>query len=356
MRTEKIIFADQLRSLAFLSVVIVHWIGVYSIHKDTVSRLTFSPVSESNFGYIYRAITLPLPEFNYGPFGVSIFFLISGFVVSFSLKNRDSKKFLTARLMRIYPTYIICLIVMLAVLYSTSYFYWNVIPSLGFGNILSNAFLINNLIGVPSIDAVNWTLAIEVKFYIICAIFRHFIITRGLTSAFLFSVLSSLLSYLAREVRFPSWLVELSHEFSFISYMFIGLCFYLALSGKASKFSAAATALICFTSFSYFIYANHPIKLFFVLFCNYSYSILLFLACYIIKNKFKKIGVISYLSKISYPFYALHSVIGYAILRILEDIGINFYISLALTFTFVLMTSSIVCLTIERRTMTMRQG
>lgn len=93
MKTTKVIFADQLRTIAFLSVVIVHWVGVYSIHKDVVSRLTSSPLSNNNFEYIYRAINLPLPNFNYGPFGVSIFFLISGFVVSFSLRSRSSISF-----------------------------------------------------------------------------------------------------------------------------------------------------------------------------------------------------------------------------------------------------------------------
>ncbi|WP_148203398.1 hypothetical protein [Sodalis glossinidius] len=49
---DKVVFADQLRVLAFLCVVIVHWIGVYAIHKDVVSDLTFSPPSEIDIEYI----------------------------------------------------------------------------------------------------------------------------------------------------------------------------------------------------------------------------------------------------------------------------------------------------------------
>ncbi|WP_158302391.1 acyltransferase family protein [Sodalis glossinidius] len=125
---------------------------------------------------IYRIITPGIPQFNYGPFGVAIFFIISGFVVSFSLKSKERVPFIKERLMRIYPTYIASVFIMIIVLYSTSIFFWSNKPSLKISEIIFNVALINNLVGIKSIDAVNWTLAIEIKLYLLYAIFRSIII------------------------------------------------------------------------------------------------------------------------------------------------------------------------------------
>ena len=43
----KIIFADQLRVLAFLSVVATHWVGVFWVHPDTISFLGKVRISRS---------------------------------------------------------------------------------------------------------------------------------------------------------------------------------------------------------------------------------------------------------------------------------------------------------------------
>ena len=47
--------------------------------------------------------------FNYGAFGVALFFLVSGFVSSFTLEKSHPPTFFVARFFRIFPTYVICL-------------------------------------------------------------------------------------------------------------------------------------------------------------------------------------------------------------------------------------------------------
>ncbi|MFS8942929.1 acyltransferase family protein, partial [Escherichia coli] len=103
----RVIFASQLRAIAFLSVVAVHWLGIYSLNPTFISSVTGAPdVSTGNSAY-YISILPPLPYFNYGPFGVSIFFIISGFVLTYSMRNKSPLGYLFARIIRIYPTYIV---------------------------------------------------------------------------------------------------------------------------------------------------------------------------------------------------------------------------------------------------------
>lgn len=68
-----VVFASQLRVLAFLSVVVSHWLGVFWGSSDFIAYYVGgSPV----VGYIdfYNWIQPPLLNFNYGSFGVALFF------------------------------------------------------------------------------------------------------------------------------------------------------------------------------------------------------------------------------------------------------------------------------------------
>ena len=49
------------------------------------------------------ALSFPL---NWGPFGVALFFVISGFVIPFSFETYGRLDFIVARFFRIYPTYL----------------------------------------------------------------------------------------------------------------------------------------------------------------------------------------------------------------------------------------------------------
>lgn len=87
---------DGLRGIAIILVVFYHY----------TSYLRDQPNS------LYRI-------FNYGYHGVELFFIISGFVIYFTLdKYRDSTRFVIARFCRLYPVYwcSICLVLVLVYL------------------------------------------------------------------------------------------------------------------------------------------------------------------------------------------------------------------------------------------------
>ncbi|BAE74039.1 hypothetical protein SG0764 [Sodalis glossinidius str. 'morsitans'] len=298
---------------------------------------------------IYRIITPGIPEFNYGPFGVAIFFIISGFVVSFSLKSKERIPFIKARLIRIYPTYIASMFIMIIVLYSTSIFFWSNKPSLTISDIISNVALINNLVGIKSIDAVNWTLAIEIKLYLLYTTFRSIIIKNASPFILGFGLCSICFSYLVSANENHSAITAFISDVIFINYINIGLCFYLAYSNIKGT---TETIFLGVFSMASFIVSHHMIyspPLHKLISFNYTYAIILFFIAYINLDHFKDIKIISYLAKISFPFYALHSVIGYITLRILEKEGVRYSSSLVITFLVIIILSHFINKIIDSR-------
>jgi peptidoglycan/LPS O-acetylase OafA/YrhL len=99
----------------------------------------------------------------YGYLGVQLFFLISGFVIVWSAAGRKPAQFLKSRFLRLYPMFWVGVtLTMLAV--------WlgNVRPELfSLRVILANLTLVPAYFDAPLVDGVYWTLAIELKFYLL---------------------------------------------------------------------------------------------------------------------------------------------------------------------------------------------
>jgi peptidoglycan/LPS O-acetylase OafA/YrhL len=86
---QRIAFANTLRGIAALTVVINHYFGVFWLSRDVIERMINAPLLP------LEAVATPevvlwistMPYFNWGAFGVALFFLISGFVIPFSLRK-----------------------------------------------------------------------------------------------------------------------------------------------------------------------------------------------------------------------------------------------------------------------------
>lgn len=115
-------------------------------------------------GFYSMDVFCPLAYF--GEWGVDIFFLISGFFILHSCRDRTCKDFVYARLKRIYPIFIIGSLFVL-----------------GLGIFMPNAEIINllyrwftsllfvaDLTDTGPLSNIYWTLFIEVRFYILAAI------------------------------------------------------------------------------------------------------------------------------------------------------------------------------------------
>jgi peptidoglycan/LPS O-acetylase OafA/YrhL len=97
----------------------------------------------------------------YGYLGVEFFFMISGFVIFHSAKNRTPAQFAVSRAIRLYPSY------WFAVIFTSLFaLCWggnlmSVYPS----QIFVNFTLLQNYLGIAHVDGVYWTLVYEIKFY-----------------------------------------------------------------------------------------------------------------------------------------------------------------------------------------------
>ena len=91
--------------------------------------------------------------FPYGYLGVELFFMISGFVIAASARNRTRFQFVKARARRLWPTFVLCLALTLCVAPQDPV------------TVLGNLTMIPHLLQVPFVDGVYWSLQVEIGFY-----------------------------------------------------------------------------------------------------------------------------------------------------------------------------------------------
>ncbi|WIM95730.1 acyltransferase [Actinoplanes oblitus] len=114
----------------------------------------------------------------YGFLGVELFFLISGFVICMSSWNRSLGDFFTSRVSRLYPAYWVCLLITAAVV--TIAPITGGVPvtgSPGLLQIAANLTMLQEPMGIGSVDTVYWTLFVELRFYLLFAALAAFGLT-----------------------------------------------------------------------------------------------------------------------------------------------------------------------------------
>ncbi|MFP3502338.1 acyltransferase family protein [Burkholderia sp. SIMBA_062] len=312
---KKLVFADQLRSIAALSVVFVHLCGGYWAWRDVIAGRIMAPPLDGP-GSIQEAI---VGTFNFGPFGVSLFFLISGFVIPFSLDKMRPGRFLLARACRIYPTYIACLMLGLFGAWLSS-LYWHHPFTVKGEEFLYNALLIQNIKGTTSLDLVNWTLSIEIKFYIVMAALAAVGAHRHVRAFLALSGAIVIANYFAPRGSAGFALVR---DLAFMPYMLIGTVINLHMRGNLTARQALASIaglaamFHCIAFFANIAGRPMPISL-----DIYQLNIAAFALAYVARDKFRPNRIVDFLASISYPLYAVHSIVGYATLRASMSLGV----------------------------------
>ena len=92
-------FLDALRFFAALSVVLYHY-GFLGYAPGNLLTLSFPELS---------------PAARYGYLGVQLFFMISGYVILWSINGRTASQFALHRFIRLYPTFWLCAAITLLV-------------------------------------------------------------------------------------------------------------------------------------------------------------------------------------------------------------------------------------------------
>lgn len=138
---------DALRGIAATAVMLFHFLGAY--HHE--------------FGYA----TAPAIGFEWGFYGVQLFFIISGFVIYYSISASSSiKDFLVKRFIRLYPTYWLCM----AITFAVVSLFGLVGREAGWKDALVNISMFQGVFHVKFVDPSYWSLSIELFFYLFIAL------------------------------------------------------------------------------------------------------------------------------------------------------------------------------------------
>ncbi|MEV4556925.1 acyltransferase [Kitasatospora sp. NPDC049285] len=207
-RRPRLVALDGLRLVAALLVVFHHYVG-YGGGPDAAHNAWGRTTAQvfptaSRFG-------------TYTWTGVELFFLISGFVICMSSWGRGLGAFFVSRVVRLYPAYWFAVLATTAVLTL-----WPVLHHPAHvRDVLLNLTMLHEPLGVGSVDAVYWTLWVEMRFYLLFAL----VVWKGLTyrRVVAFCLLWSVASVFAGRLPFADYVVM--PEFS--SYFVAGIAMYL---------------------------------------------------------------------------------------------------------------------------------
>lgn len=323
----KIRFAHQLRAIAALSVVINHYWGIFfapGVRALIGTPASFVPLKPA---YAQHVLSPAWGGFFYGVFGVAVFFLISGLVIPISLRNISTGQFLTRRFFRIYPVYWFCLLISIAMYFICSW-YWSTPLSdrINVSFLARNIPLVHSAAGLPSLDFVSWSLAVELKFYVFFALVS--MLGKSAHQVMLLSIgfmtLCCVVAFFSTQgTHFVSVVSNAVSDMKFITFMFLGCLFYYVLYRELSAKVALGYGVIIYGLFVT-INACYGTGLFGALTRNYTYALMLFSLCYLLRSGFKQNRVIDFLADISFPLYLVHSMIGYVAMPILISKGVAF--------------------------------
>jgi peptidoglycan/LPS O-acetylase OafA/YrhL len=160
----------------------------------------------------------------YGFLGVELFFLISGFVIAMSGWGRPLGSFFASRVGRLYPAYWAGVVITALVVLGLPVTGGVPVSGLpGGAGVLVNLTMLQEPLGVPSVDTVYWTLFIELRFYLLFAV----VVWAGTTyrRVVLFCVLWLTVAVLAPGWHFP--MVDLVAVPDFAPYFVAGTAMYL---------------------------------------------------------------------------------------------------------------------------------
>lgn len=121
----------------------------------------------------------------YGWLGVHIFFVISGFIIPYSLYQyrysiRDYFRFLGKRIARLHPPYLASIGVVVVLGWAMMLIPgWNAhAPDVSWINLVSHFFYLNDFLGRPWLNVVYWTLGIELQWYLLLGLIFPLVASR----------------------------------------------------------------------------------------------------------------------------------------------------------------------------------
>ncbi|TPN34810.1 acyltransferase [Mesorhizobium sp. B1-1-6] len=322
--TSRVDFANTLRGIAAVCVLIAHYTYNFWTLREAVASLAHAPVLPEHFAFpmYLRWLHETIPQFNWGAFGVSVFFLVSGFVIPFSLRNMTWQGFLVGRLFRIIPLYMAGFSITILSIWLVGRYFGVQWPFSISGIAILYLPGLREFFGMPSIDGIVWTLEIEIKFYLVCAL-GIALFRRG--SIWVFAIPAALAAcefYMISSGFGQTAILPIP----FLIFMFIGVVFHYLHVGALTAERALFLNASLFFGFSILLGQAMPGLA--SMAWTYGFAVLVFAFAASFPQLFQRTRIGNFFADISYPLYVIHGVAGYAGLRVLIDLGVKAWLSL----------------------------
>ncbi|MCV9939492.1 acyltransferase [Boseaceae bacterium BT-24-1] len=301
---------DALRAIAALAVMVEHMFG------DLLRQV---PAATGPISIFAQSLVQNL---SLGRFGVALFFLISGFVVPFSIGGKwPLRHFAISRLFRLYPA----LWLALAVLTTTA---WLAGEAPGTATVLANLTMAPPLLRQPWLSPIHWTLFVELLFYVFVALLffagalRQVGILLGLSLALIAATVLPVQLRTHGVVNLPVQYLGLH-----LSFLFLGLLLRLWLVERMRGARLAALVLVlaqfaALFSVSQFSLArgdNFVMEGLRPVLSAYMLAFVVFLAA--IRLDWPRSSLLAGIGLTSYSMYLFHGTVNAAVYRVLPLTG-----------------------------------
>jgi peptidoglycan/LPS O-acetylase OafA/YrhL len=318
MEKRRIVLLDSFRFLAIISVMLFHYTWRWT-----------TPYAEANFypfGGFFKG------TFQYGEKGVQFFFIISGFVISYTLDHTDRlSAFFKNRLIRLLPpmilwsviTYLTFAVLDQPVAIESSHQLRNFLPSLTFINPKIWTLVFPNS-PMDWLDGSYWTLWVEVEFYLIAGFLFFKNKEKFLRNILIVTLVLIFVTYIPTHFSNPGVFERLSPRMAsivtssmyinrlfplgfYICYFALGVVFHHLYARKSIKL-ASFEGISIIVVFCYQLYAcvTSPVRIIFLVMITL-FVLMIYKDAWL---RFLEAPIIKRVGAISYSVYLSHQNIG----------------------------------------------
>lgn len=324
---ERVWFAHAIRGPACLLVVFAHLFDLFPNAQPLVAQIArFEPVAglpSVPWAGVMRF--LARHDVSPGTVGVLLFFLVSGFVIPFSLEHGNPRAFAVRRFFRLYPTLWVCLAVTLALLAVQAWSHGTPMPY-GAKTIGANAFLASPYTRLPWIEPVLWSLAVEELFYLVAATAAW----RGLLLSRAALVLAAggltVLCVVAGRAEPLGPLFWLGFYATYVVFVLIGVVFHHVYRGRWRPAEGLAVGSAVFGLHVLATLHGPAAGVAGVYIRCALIALAVFGGLYALRDRLPYSRLVDGLSNISYPLYLLHAVNGFVLLRAVYVLTGSYYL------------------------------
>ncbi|RBW47182.1 hypothetical protein DS885_04565 [Psychromonas sp. B3M02] len=314
-RGQRLLELDALRGIAALAVVCFHYFYRYN--------------------GIYGHESLIVDWSLVGKLGVELFFMVSGFVIFWTLNRADKPlDFIVSRFSRLYPAYWCALLITFLIVS----FYGLPGREVSLRDALINILMFQEYLKIPHADGVYWTLTVELTFYFWMFVFylRSSLDKAEILFSFIigFSILHSI-----GVIDIPTPIYKI-FIMKYLPFFVAGICFY-KITNQGNDFKRNIFILLFSLLSTSAIYSFKHFLVFAVFY-------IVFYLALSGRMRFLQFKPFVFMGSISYSLYLIHQNIGYVIINKFYAMQFNPLIGILVSVILCIVLATIISKFIEK--------